>query len=81
VTLAEGWDGNNWSIQSTHNPVGATNVQLKAVSCASPAFTAVGNSEDPAGNRRPALQFDEVALRDCAARAYDRSHDPDGAAR
>jgi hypothetical protein len=35
VTLAERWNGTEWSIQSTPNPSGATEASLKDVSCAS----------------------------------------------
>lgn len=50
AALAEDWDGHTWSIQSTPGPAGATNIQLKALSCASPgACTAVGNYESLAG--------------------------------
>jgi hypothetical protein len=42
-TLAERWNGNDWSVQSTPNPDGAQNSGLTAVSCASMrACTAVG---------------------------------------
>jgi hypothetical protein len=35
VTLAERWNGTEWSIQATPNPTGATESDLGAVSCAS----------------------------------------------
>jgi hypothetical protein len=51
VTLAEAWDGANWSIQGTPNPSGATFSVLHAVSCTSAsACTAVGYSLNAAGN-------------------------------
>ena len=43
VTLAEGWNGKSWSIQTTINPKGAQNNGLLGVSCTSAeACTAVG---------------------------------------
>lgn len=45
VTLAERWDGTDWTIQPTPNPAGATSIQLISVSCASAsACIAVGSS-------------------------------------
>ena len=42
MTLAEGWDGSSWTIQSTSNPT--TYTQLNSVSCTSAvACTAVGS--------------------------------------
>lgn len=42
-TLAEHWDGSNWTIQPSPNPPGATEAELDHGSCASPAnCTAVG---------------------------------------
>lgn len=35
VTLAEGWNGTEWKVQSTPNPTGATESSLRAVSCTS----------------------------------------------
>jgi hypothetical protein len=44
-TLAEGWDGGSWTLQSTPNPAGATVPQLLGVSCSSTAAcSAVGVS-------------------------------------
>ncbi len=46
MTLAERWNGTEWSIQSTPNPVGAkySEVRLQSVSCtSSSACTAVGS--------------------------------------
>jgi hypothetical protein len=43
VTLAEGWNGSKWEIQSTPNPEGAKGSVLRGVSCASStACTGVG---------------------------------------
>jgi hypothetical protein len=43
TTLAEYWNGGEWSIQSTPNPSGALASKLSGVSCSSPtACTAVG---------------------------------------
>ncbi|MGA9314544.1 MAG: hypothetical protein WBV77_07945 [Solirubrobacteraceae bacterium] len=43
ATLAEGWNGKTWSVQSTANPTGAQNSNLRHVSCtSSAACTAVG---------------------------------------
>lgn len=44
-SLAESWNGTSWSIQTTPNPVGATETKLKGVSCnVITACIAVGNS-------------------------------------
>ena len=46
VTLAEFWNGTDWTIQPTPNPAGATDSGFSAVSCTSPqACTATGNYE------------------------------------
>jgi hypothetical protein len=43
ATLAERWDGTEWSIQSTPNPPGGNNNWLQAASCVAPtACTATG---------------------------------------
>lgn len=43
ATLAERWDGTEWSTQSTPNPTGLTGSWLQAVSCVAPmACTATG---------------------------------------
>jgi hypothetical protein len=52
LTLAEGWDGSTWAVQSTPNPSGATNPVFFAVSCPSAtACTGTGaayyNNADP----------------------------------
>jgi hypothetical protein len=45
LTLAERWDGANWTIQATPNPAGSTTSQLNEVSCRSAtACTAVGSA-------------------------------------
>jgi hypothetical protein len=47
VTLAEVWDGTDWTIQSTPNPAGPSFVGLFGVSCSAPsACTAAGESQD-----------------------------------
>lgn len=44
LTLAESWNGTEWSIQETPNPVGSAHNTLHGVSCtSSTACTAVGN--------------------------------------
>jgi len=42
VTLAERWNGTEWSIQSTPNPSGAYGSSLASVSCVTTVCTAVG---------------------------------------
>ncbi len=50
VTLAERWNGTEWSIQSTPNPSGATASSLQSVSCtSSSACTAVGDYDGSGG--------------------------------
>jgi hypothetical protein len=50
LTLAEGWNGTKWTIQSTSNPTGASQSTLSGVSCTSAsACTAVGNYTNSAG--------------------------------
>jgi PKD repeat protein len=49
-TLAERWDGSQWTIQPTPNPSGALTSTLKGVSCSSAtACTAVGYYKNGAG--------------------------------
>ena len=49
-TLAESWNGSNWTMQAPVNPAGATNSILNGVSCSSPtACTAVGMSSTDGG--------------------------------
>jgi hypothetical protein len=44
VTLAEAWDGSDWTIKATPNPAGATGSFLSGVSCSSAkACTALGD--------------------------------------
>lgn len=44
LTLAEGWNGTSWTIQSTPNPANASSIRLSGVSCtAGTACTAVGS--------------------------------------
>jgi hypothetical protein len=38
VTLAEGWNGTSWSVQSTADPVGAASSVMQSVSCLSPTW-------------------------------------------
>jgi hypothetical protein len=48
VTLAEGWNGTGWQLQTTPNPSGAIQSNLFGVSCtAATACVAVGGSNDP----------------------------------
>jgi hypothetical protein len=55
VTLAARWNGRDWQIQPTADPVGATGSFLSAVSCDSASScTATGHSQD-AANRKTAL--------------------------
>jgi sugar lactone lactonase YvrE len=50
LTLAEAWNGSEWTVQSTPNPSGATSAQLTSVSCSSAsACTAVGSYVGSAG--------------------------------
>jgi hypothetical protein len=50
VTLAERWNGTEWSVQTTPNPAGAKANWLRGVSCASStACTTVGGYENSAG--------------------------------
>jgi hypothetical protein len=50
VTLAERWNGSEWSIQSTPNPSGATESVLGGVSCSSSTVcTGVGYDKNSAG--------------------------------
>src|SRR5207253_7652484 len=50
VTLAEGWTGSSWAIQSTPNPTGATSSVLRGVACPSTTLcTAVGNYVNSSG--------------------------------
>ncbi len=50
VTLAESWNGNEWVLQSTPNPTGATESELSGVSCSSStACTAVGWDKNSSG--------------------------------
>ena len=54
VTLAERWNGTDWSIETTADPKGAGGSDLVAVSCTSPrACTAVGSYLDSAGISAP----------------------------
>jgi hypothetical protein len=54
VTLAEGWNGSGWSVESTPNPAGASDSTLVGVSCTSAtACTAVGSYNDRAGTLLP----------------------------
>ena len=50
LTLAMGWNGTSWSVQSTPTPIGSQGSSLSAVSCTSPAeCTAVGTINLPPG--------------------------------
>ena len=48
LTLAEGWNGTTWTIQSTPNPPGASEAALNSVSCVLGTCTAAGYSAAPA---------------------------------
>jgi len=48
--LAESWNGQSWSVQTTPEPAGSSNVQLSSVSCPSAAAcTAAGGDSDADG--------------------------------
>jgi hypothetical protein len=50
LTLAEHWNGTEWTIKSTPNPVGAKESRLEGVSCASTSVcTAVGSYVNSSG--------------------------------
>jgi hypothetical protein len=50
VTLAEGWNGTRWALQTTPNPTGATDTSLSAVAClSSTECEAVGGYTNSAG--------------------------------
>ncbi len=59
VTLAERWNGNSWTIQSTPNPTGTQASDLNGVSCvlhghapeATTSCTAAGDYSQPTGTR------------------------------
>jgi hypothetical protein len=59
VTLAERWNGSEWSIQSTPNPSGAKESVLRgALSCTSATeCTAAGNYTDSAGTEVTLVEF------------------------
>lgn len=53
VTLAERWNGKQWSAQHTRNPAGTTGTQFIGISCTSAgACTAVGQFENGAHDER-----------------------------
>jgi hypothetical protein len=53
-TLAEHWNGTNWTVQSTPSPAGAVRSFLTAVSCPSTkSCIAVGSFTDGSGNQTP----------------------------
>lgn len=57
-SLAQGWNGSSWSIQTTPSPVGATSSELTAVSCtSSTACTAVGRYTTSSGSSTLALRW------------------------
>jgi hypothetical protein len=43
-TLAERWNGSNWTVQPSADPSGATNSSLSSVSCTAAVCSAVGSS-------------------------------------
>ena len=50
VTLAEGWNGTKWAVQTTPNPSGALDSELEGVSCPSAtACTAAGYYDNSSG--------------------------------
>jgi hypothetical protein len=50
VTLAEGWNGTKWAVQTTPNPSGALDSELEGVSCLSAtACTAAGYYDNSSG--------------------------------
>jgi hypothetical protein len=50
MTLAEGWNGTEWSIQKTPNPAGGAESDLSGVSCSSSTTcTAVGSYQNSSG--------------------------------
>ena len=50
LTLAELWDGSNWTVEATPDPTGATASVLSGVSCTSPTdCIAVGSAYDSTG--------------------------------
>ncbi len=53
VTLAEGWNGKEWAVQSTPNPSQAKASVLVGVACPTKACTAVGYSTTKLGVKEP----------------------------
>ncbi len=54
VPLAEHWNGTRWSIQRTSRPVGATDSDLRGISCTrATVCTAVGSFTNRAGSTMP----------------------------
>ncbi len=52
VTLAERWNGTEWTLQSTPNPSGATESELRGVSCTSTTTcTAIGRYVNSLGTK------------------------------
>jgi hypothetical protein len=52
VTLAERWNGTEWTVQSTPNPSGATESRFESVSCStSTACSAVGSYKNSSGTQ------------------------------
>ena len=52
LTLAEAWNGTNWTIQTTPNPSGATSTNLSGVSCPTPSSClAAGSYTNSAGTQ------------------------------
>jgi hypothetical protein len=60
LSLAEAWNGKAWTLQSTPNPAGGSNMALNAVSCASAtACTSVGGYTVGSGQNEQQLTFAE----------------------
>jgi sugar lactone lactonase YvrE len=58
VSLAEGWNGSNWTLQPMAGPAGALNTRAAGVSCtASSVCAAVGSYEHTAGHSSPLAEL------------------------
>jgi hypothetical protein len=53
VTLAERWNGTEWSVQSTPNPSGAKETRLRSVWCVSSVCVAVGDNINSSNVEEP----------------------------
>ncbi len=62
MTLAEGWNGRRWTIQSTPNPAGSKHTALNGVSCSTARVcTAVGSYTNGAGNVVPLAEARSIS--------------------